>query len=90
MSKNQKTMAASSGGVSTATETPEESRAYEPVAESEIAIRAYSFWEARGFEGGSADEDWYRAIEELDEERRAQSSSETELTRLLAATAQSR
>ncbi len=35
----------------------------------EIAERAYSYWEARGCQGGSADEDWYRAIEELIEER---------------------
>ena len=37
-------------------------------AEDEIAARAYSYWEARGCEGGSADEDWYRAIEELERE----------------------
>ncbi len=31
----------------------------------EIAKLAYSFWEARGFQGGSQDEDWRRAEEHL-------------------------
>ena len=31
----------------------------------EIGRLAYSYWEARGFCGGSAEEDWYRAEEEL-------------------------
>jgi hypothetical protein len=31
----------------------------------EIARLAYSYWEARGGEGGSAEEDWLRAEEEL-------------------------
>jgi hypothetical protein len=35
-----------------------------PVA-SEIAERAYSYWEARGFQGGSPWEDWFRAEREL-------------------------
>ena len=30
-----------------------------------IAQLAYSYWEARGFEGGSPWEDWFRAEEEL-------------------------
>ena len=30
-----------------------------------IAQLAYSYWEARGRPGGSADEDWYRAEREL-------------------------
>ena len=30
-----------------------------------IASLAYSYWEARGFQGGSPDEDWLRAEEEL-------------------------
>lgn len=39
------------------------------LAEEEIAARAYSYWEARGFRGGSPDEDWQRAVEELTAER---------------------
>ena len=31
------------------------------IAHEDIARLAYSFWEARGFHGGSAEEDWYRA-----------------------------
>ncbi len=31
------------------------------VSPEEIARLAYSFWEARGFEGGSPEDDWYRA-----------------------------
>jgi hypothetical protein len=31
----------------------------------DIARLAYSYWEARGFTGGSAEEDWLRAEEEL-------------------------
>jgi hypothetical protein len=31
----------------------------------EIADLAYSYWEARGFQGGSPWEDWFRAEEEL-------------------------
>jgi hypothetical protein len=32
---------------------------------AEIAALAYSFWEARGYQGGSSDEDWLRAETEL-------------------------
>ncbi len=31
----------------------------------EIACLAYSYWEARGRQGGSAEEDWLRAEQEL-------------------------
>jgi len=31
----------------------------------EIARLAYSYWEARGYQGGSPDEDWVRAEREL-------------------------
>ncbi len=30
-----------------------------------IARLAYSFWEARGYQGGSPDEDWQRAEQQL-------------------------
>jgi hypothetical protein len=35
------------------------------LAHEEVARLAYSYWEARGCEGGSADEDWHRAEAEL-------------------------
>ena len=31
----------------------------------DIAVLAYSYWEARGFQGGSPEEDWLRAEQEL-------------------------
>jgi len=31
----------------------------------QVARLAYSYWEARGFQGGSAEDDWYRAESEL-------------------------
>ena len=31
----------------------------------EIAKLAYSYWEARGYQGGSQEEDWLRAEQEL-------------------------
>jgi len=34
-------------------------------AHDEIAVLAYSYWEARGRQGGSAAEDWGRAESEL-------------------------
>jgi hypothetical protein len=33
--------------------------------EDQISELAYSYWEARGFQGGSPWEDWFRAEEEL-------------------------
>lgn len=39
-------------------------RTSEPVFQ-EIAVLAYSYWEARGCQGGSAEEDWLRAEDEL-------------------------
>ncbi|MBZ5591004.1 MAG: DUF2934 domain-containing protein [Acidobacteriia bacterium] len=35
------------------------------VAQEAIARLAYSYWEARGFTGGSAQEDWLRAEQEI-------------------------
>ena len=34
-----------------------------------ISRRAYSYWESRGFQGGSAEEDWLRAEAEIQLER---------------------
>jgi len=31
----------------------------------EIALLAYSYWENRGYQGGSTEEDWFRAEREL-------------------------
>jgi hypothetical protein len=31
----------------------------------EIAKLAYSYWEARGYQGGNPEEDWLRAEQEL-------------------------
>ena len=36
------------------------------VSENEqIALRAYSYWEARGCQGGSPEDDWFRAEREV-------------------------
>lgn len=40
-------------------------QAVSPVAEEEIARLAYSYWEERGRQGGSPEEDWLRAEREL-------------------------
>jgi len=42
-------------------ETPAE---IQPTPE-ETAALAYSYWEARGGQGGSAEEDWFRAEQQL-------------------------
>ncbi len=34
-------------------------------AREQIAQLAYSFWQARGCQGGSPEEDWYRAEQDL-------------------------
>jgi hypothetical protein len=34
-------------------------------SQDEIARLAYSYWEARGYAGGSSEEDWLRAEREL-------------------------
>ena len=35
------------------------------VTREQIAVLAYSYWEARGYQGGSQEEDWLRAEREL-------------------------
>jgi hypothetical protein len=43
----------------------------EVVEHEEIARLAQSYWEARGCQGGSPEEDWYRAEQELKARRSA-------------------
>jgi hypothetical protein len=31
----------------------------------QVALLAYSYWEQRGFQGGSPEEDWFRAEQEI-------------------------
>jgi len=38
----------------------------------EIAVLAYSYWDARGRQGGSAEEDWFQAERELRGQRAAE------------------
>ena len=35
------------------------------ISHDEISRRAYSYWEARGYQGGTPEEDWFRAEREL-------------------------
>ena len=35
------------------------------ISSEEIATLAFSYWEARGYQGGSPEEDWLRAESEL-------------------------
>jgi hypothetical protein len=42
--------------------TPEPVRA---ISREEISRRAYLYWEARGYQGGTPEEDWFRAEREL-------------------------
>jgi hypothetical protein len=55
-------------GVGTATMEPEGSAEAVP-SQEEIAALAYSYWEARGRQDGSPDEDWLRAERELREQQ---------------------
>jgi hypothetical protein len=41
------------------------SEAVSAISTDEISRRAYSFWEARGYQGGTPEEDWFRAEREL-------------------------
>ena len=40
---------------------------HEPIAAQAVEVLAYSYWLARGCEGGSPEEDWLRAERELRE-----------------------
>jgi len=52
--KTRKLSRKSSGGESTSVSTHEK-----------VALLAYSYWEERGRQGGSAQEDWFRAEREV-------------------------
>jgi Protein of unknown function (DUF2934) len=47
----------------------------QPATYEEVARLAYAFWEARGYIHGYADEDWFRAEQELAEIRVAGASA---------------
>ena len=49
--------------------TPALPETLSPLADAEIAERAYSYWQSRGCQGGSAEEDWQRALTEIARER---------------------
>jgi len=56
----------SKSSVLSTSETSFNSKSSEASIDREAVARlAYSYWEARGFEGGSAEEDWLRAEEEI-------------------------
>lgn len=61
-SSGGETQAGASNGVEAAVE-------FSVPEEEEIARLAYSYWEARGGEGGSSDEDWFRAEQEVRRKR---------------------
>jgi hypothetical protein len=48
---------------------------HEPMIDKEIALLAYRYWEERGRPLGSADVDWYRAIEEINRQLNSQRGS---------------
>jgi hypothetical protein len=69
MPKRHKLATTAAGDASVALAEPGIERAKDHLfTDVEIAERAYSYWEARGYQGGSADEDWLRAVRELSEE----------------------
>ena len=46
--------------------SPASAHSAEPVIDREaVSLLAYSYWEARGFTGGSPEEDWLRAEREV-------------------------
>lgn len=61
----QKAMAASAGANSTSEITTPQQECPLEVSEEAVAKLAYKYWEERGCEGGSPEEDWYRALEHL-------------------------
>jgi hypothetical protein len=66
--KKAAAQAAGAGSVNSSASTVA-GRRVEEIRDSEIAARAYSYWEERQSQGGSPEEDWYRAESELTRER---------------------
>ena len=54
----------------------------DPSMHEAISRRAYSYWEARGFQGGSAEQDWLRAEAEIQLERYANAIMKLDRTHL--------
>jgi putative hemolysin len=49
-----------------AVNSPEESQpVLQETTHAEVAAKAYSYWESRGYQGGDALDDWFRAEDEL-------------------------
>ena len=71
MSKKAKQKAAAAGGDPSVTVQDAEVDVpnMPELDEADVAARAYSYWESRGCQGGSPEEDWQRAIDELKAER---------------------
>ena len=66
---SKKVRAAAVGGTTEYPESAADNRSPDAPAETEIAALAWSYWEARGFQGGSPEDDWYRAQAELTRRR---------------------
>jgi hypothetical protein len=71
-----KTRAKAARSPETATSAPRRHKKATPVAAAssesivsaeEIATLAFSYWEGRGYQGGSPEDDWFRAESELRE-----------------------
>jgi hypothetical protein len=46
----------------------------EPMIDKQISLRAYRYWEERGRPHGLSEVDWYRAVEDLRQERNLQAA----------------
>lgn len=57
--------------IAVAETTPALVQTFVSPSHDEIAARAWIYYESRGYQGGSAEEDWFRAERELIAERRA-------------------
>jgi hypothetical protein len=64
MTKRIRAAAAASGGARLLDAAVDPNKISLP-SQSDIATLAYSYWEARGCQGGSPEDDWFRAEREL-------------------------
>lgn len=71
--RSKRAGAPADGKISTASETIVKQEI--TVDRDAVARLAYSYWEARGFVGGSPEEDWLRAERELHENRAASATA---------------